>query len=172
VPVLRTAAAVDVYKWTGEDGTTHFSQAPPRSDTGSLEVVEITWIPPSPDAALAPASYQRALELALRLQADRLAREQLRLEREALRLKKRAARLEEKPGDAAPAAAWYLPYYRYPRQRPFPPGHRPHRSTDKTWRPGQGHDHGSARSGRPQQHYRRQPLAATQQAQRTTGRPR
>lgn len=172
VPVMRTAAAVDVYKWTGHDGTTHFSEKPPGSDIASLEVLQITGIPPSVDTVPAPASYQQTLELARRLQADRLAREQLRLEREELRLRKREAWLEENYSEVAPAAAYYLPYYGYP-QRPFPPGHRPHRQTDKTWRRGHRGDLTPAPSRwRLQQHYRGQPRAATQQAQRTAGRAR
>jgi serine/threonine protein kinase, bacterial len=137
-PVMHTATAREVYKWTGPDGSTHYTEDAPRSDVASLEVLQVTGYQSAPasenpaDTADSSATWQKTLETARQLQADRLAREQLRLEREALRQREREAQAQAQQqqfGETAPS--YFIPYYPYqPRykpnpQRPRPPQHGP-----------------------------------------------
>jgi len=173
VPVVQVVSAGEIYRWYGKDGSTWFSEQPPSGDIASLEVLRFDGVvpparPPVPTPPVPP--YVKALEMADRLQADRLAREQVRLEREALQLKKRETRLRERQqlqGDADRTASYFIPYYGK-HYRHFPHARAPYH------RPGQQQDRMPPRYGRvhpPQREYPVQSpgrlTSRTQQAQRS-----
>lgn len=172
LPVAQIASARDVYKWSGNDGSTYYGEQPPSGNMASLEVLQVNGAPPpvqSPvDADSAAVAYQQALEMAGRLQADRLAREQAHLEREALRLRKRETRLREQQQwrDANPSVSYYIPYYRKPSPHRYPPRYR--RGTpgmEGRWQPPvQGRGYSPFPGSR--QHIPDRLLSRTQQAQR------
>lgn len=172
VPVTGTATAREVYKWTGRDGSTHYSEKQPDGDMASLEVLQVSVPVPLPEnppaAASSSANYQATLEMARRLQADRLAREQARLERDTLRLKEREMQFEQQAQQlrqSPPAESYAIPYYyRSPVRRwPHLPW-QPH-----TPDPGQGRmppQHGYPPPWAQQHRYPRPLSSRTQQVQR------
>jgi hypothetical protein len=179
VPAAQLASAAEIYRWNGPDGSTWFSEQPPPSgDIAGLEVLKLDGpVPPAQPPIPAPpgASYAEALEMADRLQADRLAREQARLEREALQLQKRETRLRERQQqerEADRTASYVIPYYRKHRPR-FPHPRSPYHNR------GQGRDGLPPRSGYLQPPQREFPLHPpgrltyrTQQAQRSAAEQR
>lgn len=136
---VTTANAQEIYKWVDASGETHYSEVPPETSLSGLEVLEVTG--PAAESRPAP-DYERALEVANSMQADRLERERLRLEKRKLEQLARQAELDARRYDEAYRSQAYVwPYYgygygHYPRP-PYgkPPGyHRPP--------PGQGAPHG------------------------------
>jgi len=128
------AAAVEIYKWVDEDGSTHYSESLPTGEFAGLEILEAR--PSVPRSPAAANDYQSTLEVAASLQADRLERERVRLEKDKLRQQERRAREEvQRLNNAYAAPSYLVPYYRYP-YRPYPhprppyavqppPGHYP-----------------------------------------------
>ena len=171
VSAAPVASAGEIYRWYGSDGSTWFSEQPPPGEIAGLEVLQLDGaVPPARSSIPAPpvSSYAEALEMADRLQADRLAREQARLEREALQLQKRETRLREQQQperEADRSAAYVIPYYR--KHRPhFPHPRSPYRN--------RGQDGWPPRSGYFQPPQREYPVHSpgrltygTQQAQRS-----
>ena len=116
--VHTPTTAREIYRWVDEGGATHYGEVVPEGDVASLEVLEVTVMEVPPEAAL--RDYRATLDLANRMQADRLERERLRLEREKLRLQQRQVELDDwNSEDVPPSTSYYVPYYRYPR-RPYP----------------------------------------------------
>lgn len=79
-----TASALEVYKWTDEQGVVHYSGSPPPEsvDMAALETFEV----PSEYEAPAESKEDKArslLKVAKELEESRLAREEARAEREA-----------------------------------------------------------------------------------------
>jgi hypothetical protein len=149
VPAVQVVSAGEIFRWYGSDGSIWFSEQPPPGDTASLEVLRFDAAVSQPQSRLPTPPvppYMKALEMADRLQADRLAREQARLEREALQLKKRETRLRERQqlqGDSDRTASYFIPYYRkHYRHIPHAraPYRRPGRDQDRM-PPPHGHVH-------------------------------
>jgi hypothetical protein len=116
--VHAPVAAREIYKWVDERGATHFGETLPVGSVASLEVLEVR------DAQVVPGvvlgDYSAILDMANRLQADRLERERLRLEREKLRLQQLKIESDSwQVNDASSPTSYYIPYYGYPR-RPYP----------------------------------------------------
>jgi hypothetical protein len=122
---VTTADAQELFKWIAQDGSVHYSEILPESGVVRSESLELV---PGPMPANAPdEDYRRILEVANRLQADRLARERLRLEQRKLRLEERQAR---QPDRHETGESRYIPLYRprygspphYPWYRGHPHG--------------------------------------------------
>ena len=112
------AVGEEIYKWVDEHGATHYGETLPRGDVASVEILEV--MPAATAAQAAPWDYRSTLDIANRMQADRLERERLRLEREKLRQQQREAEFEQQRlDDTSPPEAYAVPYYGYPR-RPYP----------------------------------------------------
>ncbi len=113
-----SAAAEEIYKWVDEHGATHYGETLPQGEVASVEILEVT--PVATPTQAAPWDYRSTLDIANRMQADRMERERLRLEREKLRQQQRDAEFEQQRFyDIPPPAAYSVPYYGYPR-RPYP----------------------------------------------------
>jgi len=122
--VALGAQAETVYRWVGEDGSTHFSERPPAAELSSVETLVLE-PPQPPTASPEPMDYQRALDLAESMHADRIERERLRLDR--LRLQQEALQRQYESA-ASTAETNYYPYpvYPYRPRPPYPgPGWRP-----------------------------------------------
>ncbi|HSJ47226.1 MAG TPA: DUF4124 domain-containing protein [Gammaproteobacteria bacterium] len=153
-PLLALLAATspalggEIYRWVDEQGVTNFSQEPPDDpvqDARVLHLESLSTIPSVDVTAL--------LEVAERLEASRLAREQARA---AQQQASREARLQEQ--ETQPAITTYqppillhtgfrTPPHLYPHFRPIekPPPRRPHRNES-------GHDQGTAVASGPPAH--------------------
>ncbi|MGH8502518.1 MAG: DUF4124 domain-containing protein [Gammaproteobacteria bacterium] len=84
-------SALEVYKWTDEDGVVHYSESRPRAeaaDIGSLETFEIDNAPRPGDASA--GDYRTLLDVAERLEQSRLARERARAEQATQRAQQAA----------------------------------------------------------------------------------
>lgn len=140
-----TAGGEQIYRWTGADGATHFSETPPDVDPAGVEILEVVpggrSLPPSRD-------YQSVLDVAKDIESSRLERERLRLENKRLLLQSRQLRQsamipQEYDDDYRGVRLYYSPYYRYPPKphrrhhyrRPVNPG--PY-SSHRYGRPGHG----------------------------------
>lgn len=128
VMLVHTAGfAREIYKWVDERGATHYGETLPDSDVASLEILDVTVVQVPLEAS--PRDFRLTLELANRMQADRLERERLLLAKAKLRLQQLEAELEERRiNDTPPPIPYYGPYYRpyfaYPRAPyPAPPNH-------------------------------------------------
>ena len=118
------ASGVEVYKWAGPDGVTHYAEAPPESTLASLEVVNLIVTEP---ASPAVADYQSVLDVANSIQASRLERERVRIEREKLLLQERQLQQSQLFAQQryyenyAGTNVYYLPYSRHqPHHKPYP----------------------------------------------------
>lgn len=124
--VTGTVHAEDIYKWSDQDGTTHYGELPPPLEFSSFEVLEIQL--QQPVSSSGDDDYRSALEVANSLQSDRLEREKLRLEKDRLAQQDRQTRLEaQRYNDTYQSqnynGRYYYPYRAYPR----PPYHgKPH----------------------------------------------
>jgi len=117
--VSGTASGVQVYKWAGPDGVTHYAEAPPESNLASLEVLDVDTAEP---ALPAVADYQSVLDVANSIEASRLKRERARLERDKLLLQKRQQLAQKQYYESyAGSNVYYLPYSRYRHhKKPYP----------------------------------------------------
>lgn len=106
-----TVSAVEIYKWAGPGGVTHYAESPPDSDLASLEVLNVVVVESSSPAI---ADYQSVLDVASSIEASRLKRERARLEREKLVLQARQQRLAQQQyyDNTSGANVYYLPYSR------------------------------------------------------------
>lgn len=125
---VTTSEARELFKWIAEDGSVHYGEVLPDKGVARYERLEVVPVVSAPGRP--GYDYRAIMELADRLQADRLARERLRLEQRKLGLEERQMRqrgLEEATGESR-----YFPLYR-PQYGPWPryPWHRrdshPHR---------------------------------------------
>lgn len=142
-----TVSGVEVYKWAGPDGVTHYSESPPESDLAGLEMLNLAV---AESASPTVADYQSVLDVASSIEASRLERERVRLEREKLALQDRQQRLAQQQYDERYTGTnvYYTPYSRYRHHRkPYPhsygvtPAPAPHSNG--------GHSHsGGTASGR------------------------
>ena len=120
--VSGTAGGVDVYKWAGSDGVTHYAEAPPETGLASFEILDVVIAEPAPPVV---ADYQSILDVANSIEASRLERERVRLEREKLRLQERQLQqsqlLAQQQYYGNYSGVYYLPYrrHRYPL-KPYP----------------------------------------------------
>jgi len=141
VLVSTTAIGVEVYKWAGPDGVTHYAEAPPESALTSLEILNVAATGP---ASPTVADYQSVLDVANSIETSRLARERVRLEREKLLLQERR-QLAQQPYNESYAGTnvYYLPYSRYPLHHKPRPHHygTPHNNDG-------GQPHGGGTPGR------------------------
>ncbi|TCK18252.1 uncharacterized protein DUF4124 [Thiogranum longum] len=147
--VAGVACGSEIYKWTGDDGVTHYAEAPPETSFSSLEILDVSVPEPAPPAT---TIYQPVLDVANSIEASRLERERARLERKKILLQERElqqSQLAAQPSyyrNNAVGPAYYPPRYRYP-PRPYPPGYwrypmpTPHQGGDRP-----GRDGGSARA--------------------------
>jgi len=127
------ASALEVYKWTDEDGVVHYSESRPRTeaaDIGSLETFEIDNAPrPGDDSA---SDYRTMLDVAERLEQSRLARERARAEQATQRAQQAATNTDATqymdddvgyPVMYPRTGGYYRPYYPYypytPRPYPY-----------------------------------------------------
>jgi hypothetical protein len=115
-----TADARELFKWIAQDGSVHYGEVLP--DTGvayseTLEVVPAETSPAAPDY-----DYRAILEIADRLQADRLARERVRLEQRKLRLEER--RMRQRGPDHATEPRYFPVYRPWYGSHPRYPWHR------------------------------------------------
>jgi len=73
------ASALEVYKWTGDDGVVHYSESRPRTEPDDRASLETFHIANDRGAGDAEASrYRSMLNVAERLEQSRLARERAR----------------------------------------------------------------------------------------------
>ena len=120
-----TAWGDQIYRWTGADGATHFSETPPDADPASVEILEV--VPVGPPTAPSSRDYRSALDVAKAIESSRLERERMRLEKKRLMLHNRqlqqsAMIAQEYDDDYTGVRLFYAPYYRH---TPIP--HRRHR---------------------------------------------
>ncbi len=136
-----TTHAAEVYKWTGADGSTHYSQTPPVTRPASIEKLSISVHTPE---AVEATGLQTTLEVAKQLEVSRLERERLRLERRKAHLEKQkllaeqAAR-EQRQAERGPV--YYLPVIQRPHRPHKPFHHKPHPHRPHPFKPGHGHQH-------------------------------
>jgi hypothetical protein len=118
VLVAAPTAAMEIYKWVSGDGAIHYGESLPNGEIASFEVLEV--IPVAPQSLPASNDYQSTLDMATRMQSDRLERERVRLEQEKLRQEERRARDEaQRYKDAYTSPSYFMPYYPYrPYRRP------------------------------------------------------
>jgi len=120
--VSGTVGGVDVYKWAGPDGVTHYAEAPPEAGLASFEILDVVIAEPAPPVV---ADYQSVLDVANSIESSRLERERVRLEREKLRLQERQLQqsqlLAQQQYYGNYSGAYYVPNrrYRYPL-KPYP----------------------------------------------------
>ena len=124
----------EMYRWVDEQGVTNFSQTPPDDPAMLARVLHL-----EPLSTIAPVDVAALLEVAERLEASRLAREQARA---AQRQATREAQLPEQPPPATTAyhppvllRSGYrkppllhppiTPIHDRPRQRPHHPARHP-----------------------------------------------
>ena len=124
-PFTLVAWGDQIYRWTGTDGATHFSETPPDIDPSRVEILEV--LPAGPSTPPASRDYSSALDVAKAIEASRLERERMRLEKKRLALQNRQLResammAQEYDDDYNGVRLFYAPYYRY---TPIP--HRRHR---------------------------------------------
>lgn len=119
--------AGEIYKWTGADGVTHYSESAPALPGGGVETLQLV---PGGAPAQPAAGYQSALEVARDIESGRLQRERLRLERQKLRFEQAQAAAREQREEAQDRRYYplYPYYYRYPHKLGLRPGHYPHRA--------------------------------------------
>jgi hypothetical protein len=127
----QAAQAGEAYTWTDEDGTTHFSEAPPGDPVHSAETVEL--LPPT-ETKPTGDDYYSVINQANRMQQRRLESERLEAERkqaeaEAMKARAEAEALRDMPQqDHTPAEPRYYPGYPLYGYRPaygyYLPGHR------------------------------------------------
>jgi len=126
-------SALEVYKWTDEDGVVHYSESRPRAeaaDIGSLETFEIDNAPRRGDASA--GNYRTLLDVAERLEQSRLARERVRAEQATQRAQQAATNTDATqymdddvgyPVMYPRTGGYYRPYYPYypytPRPYPY-----------------------------------------------------
>lgn len=147
--VTGVACGSEVYKWTGDDGVTHYAEAPPEAGFSSLEILDVTAPGPVPPAT---TLYQPVLDVANSIEASRLERERARLERKKILLQERELQQSQLAAQQSYSrnypvdTLYYPPRYRYP-PRPYPPGYwrypvpTPHHGGGQP-----GRDGGSARA--------------------------
>lgn len=110
------AGGVEVYKWVGFDGVTHYAETPPESDLAGLEVLDV--VVAEPDSPVV-ADYRAVLAVANSIQAGRLERERVRLEKEKLLLQER--QLQQYDQSYTGTSVFYPRFrrHRYPL-KPYP----------------------------------------------------
>lgn len=132
------ASALEVYKWTDDDGVVHYSESRPRTKAGdiaSLETFQIDNEHPPGDASA--SDYQSMLDVAEQLEQSRLARERARAQelRDARQLQPIAVTPRYADDDVnyphiySRASGYYRPYYPH-----YPYAYRAQRYYDhSTW---------------------------------------
>ena len=116
--LTMTAWGDQIYRWTGADGATHFSEAPPDADPASVEILEV--VPVGPPTPASSRDYRSALDVAKAIESSRLERERMRLEKKRLALQNRQLResamiAQEYDDDYRGVRLFYAPYYRHTR---------------------------------------------------------
>ena len=146
LPIAQSSAE-QVYTWVDENGTTHFSEAPPNEEAISAEQINLQ---PAPSAGIiAGDDFYSVANQADRMERTRLENEKLtaeRLQAEAeanrARAEARATQQIQYQQNTQDDARYYpaYPYYSNNRHRPGY-GHRPH--------PGKPGKPGNLPAGRP-----------------------
>lgn len=146
LPIAQSSAE-QAYTWVDENGTTHFSEAPPNNDAISAEQINLL---PAPSAGkivgdefYSVANQADRMERT-RLENEKLTAERLQAEAEAnrARAEARATQQIQYQGNSEEDTRYYpaYPYYLNNRHQPGY-GHRPH--------PGKPGKPGNLPAGRP-----------------------
>jgi hypothetical protein len=139
LPIAQSSAG-QVYTWVDENGTTHFSEAPPDNEAISTEQINLQ---PAPSAGIiAGDDFYSVANQADRMERTRLENEKLtaeRLQAEAeanrARAEARATQQIQYQGSSQDDARYYPAYSYYPNYRHRPGhGNKPH--PGKPGRPG------------------------------------
>lgn len=123
-----TVSAEQAYTWTDSKGVTHFSESLPADAAEQVERVDLSPAPVTPTPP--PNRYRSISNLATRMQADRLKREQQREKRrqiEADRQQERTQSGYEEQDDSSSHYFYYPNPYGY---RPYPRRHHRHYDDD------------------------------------------
>jgi len=149
LPIAQSSAE-QAYTWVDENGTTHFSEAPPNSEAISAEQINLL---PAPSAGkIVGNDFYSVANQADRMERTRLENEKLTAERlqadaEAKKARAEARAIQQTPyqQDTQEDTRYYsaYPYYSNNRHRPGRPGygHKPH--------PGKPGKPGNLPAGRP-----------------------
>lgn len=128
VLVCPDLAAETIYRWVDETGAVHFSDVPPKSRVGAVEVLEVARLP---YAALASSNqYYSVVNQAQRLEEQRLRREKALAEKRKLQAERRWIE-EQESVDSLPEApgtgVYAFPAPSYGSFRPWRPPRIRHR---------------------------------------------
>lgn len=120
--VCLSAFALEIYRWTDADGVVHFSESPPDDPRIPVQTLLL-----EEHGDTASGDLKEVLDVADRLEASRLAREQARAEAaEASREAQRQAAPQETTEPREVPVYVYPPHRRYPPPGyPMPPWPKP-----------------------------------------------